>query len=186
MLYPVLLWPGASAFALALALQRGEPATLFGKWVDFGVMLRMCLVEFVRGFATVLGCLLFVVPGVYLLIIWSQAPALIIDARATSFEALEDSKYLTEGSRGAVAVLALLSLTMAGTGVAVTVALARVLGAPLTSWTVLLLIVVCGSPVAAVNGAIGAAVYNCLLESERKLTQAEFYLAPPAQQEAPR
>jgi hypothetical protein len=81
-------------------------------------------IESVVGVVTVIGLLLFAVPGLYAMVVWSQARASIVDGRASCFDALEGSQDLTRGSRGVFAFVLCLIVRSAPLGAFATAAYA--------------------------------------------------------------
>lgn len=93
------LWTGLCLQRAALRTLRGESG---GFWsarvgiVTFGAILLTWLVMFVP---IVIGLMLFIAPGVYLSLTWSQAPLLILDERARHVDSLRASEELTRDRR---------------------------------------------------------------------------------------
>jgi hypothetical protein len=171
-------WPGASLLSLAIAVARGRSTSLVDCWVPVGVYLRLVVVTIAISLVAGIGCLLLVVPGIFALVVWSQAWALMVDGRASFFDALEKSQDLTRGSRGDVFATLLCSLMLSAVvvGVGFAVALHGALRVP--SWPMTLLSALWGAPLSAFGTALSAALYVDLLAVSRPLTRAEFFLAP--------
>jgi uncharacterized membrane protein len=87
--------------------------TLFSGADRFLPMLGLNLLFFLGG---TVGCVLFVVPGVLLYMIYQLAPYYVVDARMGPIDALQQSWTATEGQKGELFVLALagLGLSMLG------------------------------------------------------------------------
>jgi len=171
-------WPSASLLSLAIAVARGRSTSLVDCWVPVGVYLRLVVVTTAIGIVAGIGCLLLVVPGVFALVVWSQAWALMVDGRASFFDALEKSQDLTRGSRGDVFATLLCSLMLSAIvlGVGFAVAIHGTLRVP--SWPMTLLGALWGAPMSAFGTALSAALYVDLLAVGEPLTGAEFFLAP--------
>lgn len=93
------LWAGLCLQRAALRTLRGETSSLWDSRVSiavFGAILLAWLVMLVPVF---IGLLLFIAPGVYLSLTWSQAPLLILDERAKHVDALRASEELTRDRR---------------------------------------------------------------------------------------
>lgn len=93
---------------------RGQVTTISSLLPPFGVFFRGTFVVLAAMIPIALGFILFIVPGAYLALTWSQAYPLILDARAHLFDSLRISAKLTKGVRGklflALLVPALLAL----------------------------------------------------------------------------
>ena len=170
------VWPYASLLSLAIAVARGETTTFLDRWLSFSLFLRLLLVEVVAGVAMVVGFLCLVVPGVIVMVVWSQVRALLIDGRASFFDALEASQDLTRGSRPDVfaAMLCTWMLTAAVLGLGF--GLGKLMGP--ASWSFTLLSFSWSAPLSAFTIAFSAALYLELLAASRPLTRAQFFLAP--------
>jgi hypothetical protein len=145
------------------------------------VYLRLVVVTMAIGLVAGIGCLLLVVPGIFALVVWSQAWALMVDGRASFLDALEKSQDLTHGSRADVFATLLCGEMLSAVMVVVWFAvefhgIPRVLSVP--SWPMTLLSAVLGAPIRAFGTALSAALYVHLLGASRPLTRAEFFLAP--------
>lgn len=171
-------WPAATLLALAIALLRGEEASFGRCWVSLGLFIRLTLVELVVSLVVVLGLLLFLAPGLYATVVWSQVRPSIVDGRASFFDALDKSLDLTRGSRGELFAVMLCggALLLLSFGCASAVRL--LLGAAPDSWTMALLQMLLTSPVTALLSAVGAAVYLELVAAGAPLTQSSYFLAP--------
>lgn len=90
-------WLSLMVWNMALAWLRRRPAGWLANWVPVQTALRVGVVN-IPLLATIgLGSLVFVVPGLYLLAMWSQAPLAMIDGRARWFDAANYSASLTDG-----------------------------------------------------------------------------------------
>lgn len=85
---------------VAIHRVRGQPALLINIFLPLGVYLRATIVALVMSIPVALGFLLLIVPGVYLVLMWSVALPLLCDARARFFDSLRLSADLTKGLRG--------------------------------------------------------------------------------------
>jgi hypothetical protein len=90
-------WLTLTVWNMALAWLRRQPAGFLNNWVSVQTALRVGVVNIPLLAAIVLGSLVFVVPGLYLLALWSQAPLAMIDGRARWFDAANYSASLTDG-----------------------------------------------------------------------------------------
>jgi hypothetical protein len=92
-------WTSYGLNRAAMLRMRGEP---FGFWSsrarprEFGAILLTILVMVVP---VTIGIILFVAPGVYLLLTWSQVTFLILDGRARHVDSLRASEELTRDRR---------------------------------------------------------------------------------------
>lgn len=171
-------WLSQTFVALAIALAREQPATFIGELLPIGKVARLVVAEILVSAAAGLGLLFFVVPGVFVLVVWSQVRALIIDQGATVSNAFGRSVRLTKGSRPEILVIyiALVVGAMIGSGLSGLALLAR---GRLELW----LILVAGFlPVEGFWTAAVGATYAELLEINRSATPQEASLAArPAQ-----
>jgi len=174
----VAIWPGATLFSVALGLLRGQPATFVSRWMPAGLFLRLVLVEGAAGIVIFLGFLLFIAPGMFALVVWSQVRGLMVDGRSKFFDALEDSQDLTRGSRGDVFAMALgiFLLGAISFGCAALIRLAS--GAGPDSWASFVIQLMCSSPVSAFATAAAAAMYLELVAVAAPLAQSDYFLAP--------
>ncbi len=92
-------WLMLSLAAMGLAMLRGERASLGRQWVHVAVALEVGLVSLVLGIAILAGTVALIVPGVYLLVLWSQAALVIVDGQARLLAAGNWSASLTDGFR---------------------------------------------------------------------------------------
>ena len=90
-------WLTLTVWNMALAWLRRQPVGFLQNWVSVQTALRLAVVNIPLIATIVLASLAFVVPGLYLLAMWSQAPLSIIDGRARWFDAANYSQSLTDG-----------------------------------------------------------------------------------------
>ena len=90
-------WLTLTVWNMALAWLKRRPAGFLENWVSVQTALRLGVVNICLLAAIVLGSLMFVAPGLYLLAMWSQAPLAMIDGRARWFDAANYSASLTDG-----------------------------------------------------------------------------------------
>ena len=90
-------WFSLTLCQIGLAIARGQHAGVLNNWVPVTTALRIGLVVCVVFVPIALGTLLLVVPGLYLLALWSQVALVLLDHRARWFEAAEHSGALTAG-----------------------------------------------------------------------------------------
>lgn len=97
--------------AVGLRGLRGQPAAVSRLWIPAGTFVRLVAVLLGAFVPIAAGLALLVVPGIWLSVRWSQLEALILDGRASWFEALHESSVLTAGSRWRVlAILAVFNV----------------------------------------------------------------------------
>jgi hypothetical protein len=140
--------------------------------------MRLAVVATTIFVVAAIGCLLLLVPGIFVFVVWSQAWALMVDDRASFFDALEKSQDLTRESRGEVFATLLCGFILAAVLLGVWLALALHRISPVPSWPMTLLTIVWFAPLGAFNTAVSAALYVNLLALTRPLTRAAFFLAP--------
>jgi hypothetical protein len=93
-------WLDLTLVAVAMALARGERAGLLRNWVHVLRALKIAAVSVVLLVGIAIGTLCFVLPGVYLLLRWSQVVPALLDRQvrmldATRFsEAIASAYYL--------------------------------------------------------------------------------------------
>ena len=75
--------------------------------------LRIGLVTIVLVFPILLGLMIFVIPGLYLLARWSQVTLALVDDQTTWFDAVDVSSGLTAGFRPAILIVLLMTATVA-------------------------------------------------------------------------
>lgn len=90
-------WLALTVWNMALAWLRRQPVGFLTNWVPVQTALRVAVVNIPLLWAIVLASLVFLVPGLYLLAMWSQAPLAMIDGRARWFDAANYSASLTDG-----------------------------------------------------------------------------------------
>jgi hypothetical protein len=92
-------WAGYGLSRAAMRKMRGEPVSFWNSRADireFGAILMTILVMVIP---VTIGLLLFLAPGVYLLLTWSQVTFLILDGRARHVDSLRASEELTRDRR---------------------------------------------------------------------------------------
>jgi hypothetical protein len=93
------LWTGLCLQRAALRTLRGEGTDFWSARVGFATLGAILLAWLVMFVPIVIGLVLFIAPGVYLSLTWSQAPFLILDGRARHVDALRASEELTRDRR---------------------------------------------------------------------------------------
>jgi hypothetical protein len=119
---------GLCSFTLKLA--RGEPTTwadLFDVGDVFASSLVMCLVGLS---AVALGFACCFVPGILLLLMFSQAPFVLLDRRTGPIEALGISAQIMAGNKVTLFLTGLLLWAIAGTASVVTLGLSGIVANP--------------------------------------------------------
>ncbi|TAK12312.1 MAG: hypothetical protein EPO35_11465 [Acidobacteria bacterium] len=92
-------WTNYGLNRAAMRRMRGETTTFWESRVnarEFGAILLTILVMVIP---VTIGIILFVAPGVYLLLTWSQVTFLILDGRARHVDSLRASEELTRDRR---------------------------------------------------------------------------------------
>jgi|SRR5579864_699487 len=172
------LWVSASLLSLGIAVARGEHGSLVDRLVSVGVYVRLVVVSTAIFLVGAIGCLLLLLPGIFVCVVWSQAWALIVDDRASCFDALERSQDLTRESRGEVFATMLCGFILSAVFLGVWFAFFLHWTTRVPSWPMTLLAIVWFAPMGAFTTALSAALYVNLLALTRPLTRAEFFLAP--------
>jgi hypothetical protein len=93
------LWTGLTLQKAALKTLRGEATSLWDARASFAVFGAILLTWMVMLVPIVIGLILFIAPGIYLSLTWSQAPLLILDGRARHVDSLRASEELTRDRR---------------------------------------------------------------------------------------
>lgn len=107
------LWAGLCVQRAALRAVRGEPAGFVEARVGIGVFGRVLFAWFVMAVPILIGLFLFIAPGIYLSLTWSQAPLLILDGRARHVDSLRGSEELTRDRRIEILMAIALPLVLA-------------------------------------------------------------------------
>jgi hypothetical protein len=93
------LWTGLTLQKAALKTIRGETTNLWDARASLAVFGAILLTWMVMLVPIVIGLVLFIAPGIYLSLTWSQAPLLILDGRARHVDSLRASEELTRDRR---------------------------------------------------------------------------------------
>ncbi len=109
------LLASGSMTTVAIAAIERRPVSFGG---SVGVAIRkalpLVLMSIVSGLAIFVGILLFIIPGIMLMIIWSVAwPAMIVEDEGP-IGALERSAYLTNGARWLILAILVIGALMGG------------------------------------------------------------------------
>ena len=148
-------WLNLTVCHMGLACLRNEPVGIGRQWVSVQAALRIGIVNLALVAGIVVGTLVLVLPGVYLMAIWSQAPLAMVDGRSRWFDAANYSASLTDGYKFPIIWVWLVVLTITtAVGLAVTHGMPALgLGGltTVTTWTV-----------HAVEGIVGAALASAL------------------------
>lgn len=166
-----------SLYVLQAALVRAVILDLDGRPPDLGgslvravsLVLPLLGLTLVSGLAMMIGFMLLVVPGIFLLVIWSVSVPVMVEERLGVFSSLSRSAELTLGSRwpvfGLLVLVYVLAIVLAVVaGLYSSDAYADPLGYGLRS-----------GAVAAVNGLVGAAVYASLYVELRTVKEGGTY-----------
>jgi hypothetical protein len=105
-------WFGLTLCRVALAGLRGQVTGILNQWVPVQAALRIGLVTVVLFMPILVGFVMLIVPGVYLLSRWSQTTLVLIDDRARWFEAADESSSLTKGYQSAILIILMSVSTM--------------------------------------------------------------------------
>jgi hypothetical protein len=89
---------------VALAAMRGHRASVADQWVPVTTALRAGIVTVALMVPIALGTLLLIIPGVILMLMWSQVLMLLIDDRARFFDAAGLSESVTASYRWQILV----------------------------------------------------------------------------------
>ena len=106
------LWTGLCLQRAALWTLRGEAADFWSARVGFATFGAILLAWLVMFVPIVIGLVLFIAPGVYLSLTWSQAPFLILDGRARHVDALRASEELTRDRRMEILLVLIVPLLL--------------------------------------------------------------------------
>lgn len=97
-------WIWYSILSNALSVVRGHQVQVLNSIVSPAMFLQILAVGLVALIPVALGSLLFLFPGVYLGLTWSQSVPLILDGRAHGLDSLKMSAHLTKGALGKIFV----------------------------------------------------------------------------------
>lgn len=87
-------WLSLTLIAVAIALARGEPAGLLRNWVHVLRALQIAAVSGLLLVPILIGTMLFVLPGVYLLLRWSQVVPALLDRHVRMLDATRFSEAI--------------------------------------------------------------------------------------------
>jgi hypothetical protein len=160
-------WVNYGLSRVALEGVRGQAVQLRRAFLSPRIFGLILLTQLVIAVPVFIGALLFIAPGVYLMLVWSQIGFLIIDGRARGMDALKASEALTRDRRFeiliALAVPALLSLASKPLE-----SLAPAGGSLLSPGFLLFLVSVAWQSLAVTFGVwVSAVVYQMLLNHRR-------------------
>lgn len=103
-------WFGLTLCRVALAGLRGQVTGIGMQWVSVQEALRIGFITIVLLLPVLIGFVIVLGPGLYLLSRWSQTTLVLVDEKAQWFDAADQSHALTTGYKGAILIL-LLSLS---------------------------------------------------------------------------
>ena len=92
-------WFSLTLCRIGLALLRNQDAGFMKQWVSVQMAIKVGVVCFVLLAPILLGLLVLVVPGLYMMVRWSQVAMLLLDGEANRFDAIFASGALTAGYR---------------------------------------------------------------------------------------
>lgn len=92
-------WVSYGLARTALSSIRGEGLDFRRALVSPAIFIAILITAIVATVPVVIGLLLFLAPGVYLLLMWSQIGFLILDRRARNVDALRASEAMTRDRR---------------------------------------------------------------------------------------
>jgi hypothetical protein len=98
-------WLTLAVWNMALAWLRRQPVGFLTNWVPVQTALRVGVVNIPLLAAIALASLAFMVPGLYLLAMWSQVPMAMVDNQSRWFDAANYSASLTDGYKIPLVVL---------------------------------------------------------------------------------
>lgn len=132
-----------------------------GLWKEITpVLARLVWVTLLVGVGTLLGLILFVVPGLILLTIWSVAQPAVVAERATVLDSLSRSRALVRGNGLRVFLFLLVLLLIGFLGATMALLIARPFGTGVAGATVATaLVALIVNPLVAIGTA---SLYNCL------------------------
>ena len=102
-------WFSLTLCRIALAGLRGQATGVLNQWVSVQDALRIGFVTIIMLFPIVIGLMLFVIPGLYLLSRWSQVTLTLLDDQAKWFDAADQSSGITAGFRPAILIVLLIT-----------------------------------------------------------------------------
>lgn len=105
-------WAGYGLNRAAMRRMRDEPSDFWSARANVREFGSILLVILVMVIPVTIGLLLFVAPGVYLLLTWSQVTFLILDGRARHVDALRASEELTRDRRIEIFVVMMVPLVL--------------------------------------------------------------------------
>ena len=108
-------WFALTVSSMGLAYLRRERVGFLANWVPVQTALRIAAVNIPLLAAIVLGTLAFVLPGVYLLAMWSQTPMVMLDGRGRWFDAANYSASLTDGYKTPIVMIWIGVMIVTGT-----------------------------------------------------------------------
>lgn len=160
-------WTGYGLNRAAMRRMRGEPADFWESRAtlkEFGSILLVILVMVIP---VTIGLALFLAPGIYLLLTWSQVTFLILDGRARHVDALRASEELTRDRRIEIFMVMMVPLLLTLVGRIIEAALP--MGGSLASpGFVLFLVSTIWQMLVLTFGAfVSAVVYQMLLNSKK-------------------
>ena len=94
-----LAWLGLGMTRVAIDAVRREPIRYGRLATPAGAFLRIIGLFLVIFIPVALGMMFFLVPGIYLALLWSQAYLLILDGKAGVFASLTRSGKMTKGTK---------------------------------------------------------------------------------------
>lgn len=87
-------WLDLTLIAVGIAIARGQPAGLLRQWVHVLTALKIGAIGVVMLAGIVLGALVVVIPGVYLMLRWSQVLPSLVEGRTRVSDAMMYSETI--------------------------------------------------------------------------------------------
>lgn len=161
------LWTGLTLQRAALKTLRGEHGSIWDARVSLGIFGAVLLAWLVMILPVGIGLFLLIAPGVYLSLVWSQVPLLILDGRARHVDALRASEELTRDRRLEIFLAMLVPILLMLPSVLVQAAVP--LGGSVATPNFLLFLVssVWQMLISTFGTFVSAAVYQMLLNSKK-------------------
>jgi hypothetical protein len=161
------LWTGLCLQRAALRTVRGEPTDFWSARVGVATFGAILLTWLVMAVPIIIGLILFIAPGVYLSLTWSQAPLLILDERARHVDSLRASEELTRDRR--IEILLVLAVPLLLTMPVLLMQATIPPGGPVATpgFVLFLVVSVWQMLVATFSTFVSAVVYQMLLNSKQ-------------------
>jgi phage FluMu protein Com len=124
--YPVAWWQFVAVHGLMLKIARGEKAAVRDLYSFGGAMIPGFVAVALSALASMVGLVLLIVPGVMIMLMFSQCFDIVIDRRAGIVESLRLSMQATQGNKLTLFLLSVLVSAIGGVCTLFTCGLAAV------------------------------------------------------------